>query len=292
MRCLIIGGTRVIGPYVVRNLQLRGWNVAVLHRGLHVAALPPNVQRFTDDFAGIPVLRVPPAAIRFAPDVVLHMIAMGEQDAEAAMAMFAGRAGRIVVLSSGDVYRAYGRFIGTEPGPIEPTPLNEDAPLREQLFPYREAASSKGDLKYWYDKILVENSVRGRTELPGTVLRLPKVYGPGENADLATIYGFRHQPQWRWTHGYVDNVAKAIALAVCDPRAANNVFNVGEAHTPTMAERLSRLPERDVPLATEDPKNFAQDIAYDTSKIRRELGFCEDVDEIAAMAECVRQGWN
>lgn len=289
MRCLIIGGTRVIGPYVVRKLQMRGWNVAVLHRGIHVAALPANVQRFTDDFAGIPVLRVARAAIRFAPDVVLHMIAMGQQDAEAAMATFAGRAGRIVVLSSGDVYRAYGRFVGTEPGSIEPTPLNEEAPLRERLFPYRESAPSKEDLSYWYDKILVERAVCSRSELPGTVLRLPKVYGPEENADLATVYRFRHHPQWRWTHGYVENVAKAIALAVCDPRAANNIFNVGEAQTPTMAERLSRLPDRDVAVASEDAKNFAQDIAYDTSKIRRELGFSEDFDEVYAMAECVRR---
>jgi hypothetical protein len=83
-------------------------------------------------------------------------------------------------------------------------------------------------------------------------------------------------------------VAEAIALAVCDPRAANNVFNVGEARTPTMAERLGWLPDRDVALATEDGKNFAQDIAYDTSKIRRELGFGDEIDEIEAMSEGVR----
>jgi nucleoside-diphosphate-sugar epimerase len=287
MRCLIIGGTRIIGPYVVRQLLLHGWEVAVLHRGIHLALLPANVQRITDESAGIPVLRVPTAAQRFEPDVVLHMIAMGERDAEAAMTAFAGRARRIVVLSSGDVYRAYGRFLGTEPGPIEPTPLSEEAPLREHLFPYRESAPSADDLKYWYDKILVETVVRSRSEFPGTVLRLPKVYGPQENADLATVYGFRCQPQWRWTHGFVENVAKAIAVAVCDPRAANSVFNVGEAHTPTMAERLMRLPERQVALAKDDGKNFAQDIAYDTSKIRRELGYGEAVDEIAAMAQCV-----
>jgi nucleoside-diphosphate-sugar epimerase len=271
----------------VRELLLHGWNVAVLHRGIHLAALPANVQRITDDSAGIPVLRVPAAAQRFEPDIVLHMIAMGERDAELAMSTFAGRAARIVVLSSGDVYRAYGRFLGTEPGPIEPTPLSEDAPLREHFFPYRESAQSSDDLKYWYDKILVERAVRSRSEFPGTVLRLPKVYGPQENADLATVYGFRHQPQWRWTHGFVENVAKAIALAVRDPRAANSVFNVGEAHTPTMAERLIRLPQRHAALTEDDGKNFAQDIAYDTSKIRRELGYIEAVDEISAMAECV-----
>jgi nucleoside-diphosphate-sugar epimerase len=129
MRCLIVGGTRIIGPHVVRELLLRGWNVAVLHRGVHLTPLPANVQRITDESAGIPVLRVPAAALRFEPDIVLHMIAMGERDTEAAMSTFAGRAGRLVALSSGDVYRAYGRFLGTEPGPIEPTPLSEDAPL-------------------------------------------------------------------------------------------------------------------------------------------------------------------
>jgi nucleoside-diphosphate-sugar epimerase len=287
MRCLIVGGTRIIGPHVVRQLLLHGWNVAVLHRGVHLTPLPANVQRITDESAGIPVLRVPAAALRFEPDIVLHMIAMGERDAEAAMSTFAGRAGRLVALSSGDVYRAYGRFLGTEPGPIEPTPLSEDAPLRERLFPYRESAPSADDLKYWYDKILVERVVRSRSDLPATILRLPKVYGPQENADLATIYGFRRQPQWRWTHGFVENVAKAIALAICDPRAANSVFNVGEPHTPTMAERLGRLPERHIAPIEEHGKNFAQDIAYDTSKIRRELGYAEAVDEIGAMAECV-----
>jgi nucleoside-diphosphate-sugar epimerase len=199
MRCVIIGGTRVIGPHVVQRLHARGWDIAVLHRGVHRAVLPEGVLQITDESAGIPVLRVPRAAQRFAPDVVLHMIAMGERD----------------------------------------------------------------------------------------VLRLPKVYGPVENADLATVYRFRRQPHWRWTHGYVENVAEAIALAVVNPRAANNVFNVGEAHTPTIAERLARLPDRQATVADEAGRNFDQDIAYDTSKIRRELGFVETIDEVRAMTACV-----
>ena len=42
MRCLIIGGTRAIGPYVVGSLHLRGWNVAVLHRGIHACGASGN----------------------------------------------------------------------------------------------------------------------------------------------------------------------------------------------------------------------------------------------------------
>ena len=60
------------------------------------------------------------------------------------------------MLSSGDVYRAYGRMLGTEPGPIEPTPLAEDAPLRSVLFPYRDKAQGPDDFLYSYDKIPVE----------------------------------------------------------------------------------------------------------------------------------------
>jgi nucleoside-diphosphate-sugar epimerase len=287
MRCLIIGGTRAIGPYVVRRLSALGWDIAVLHRGIHRSVLPAGVLKILDESAGIPVLHLPIAARRFEPHVVLHMIAMGERDAEAAVDAFVGHAARIVVLSSGDVYRAYGRFIGTEPGPIEPMPLTEDSPLRDGLFPYRATAASTDELNYWYDKILVERAVLSRRALPATILRLPKVYGPDENSDLATVYRFRDQPQWRWTHGHVENVAEAIALAVADPRAANNIFNVGEAYTPTTAERLARLPTREIAAADVAGKNFAQDIAYDTSKIRRELSFTEAIDEVRAMSECV-----
>ncbi len=116
-------------------------------------------------------------------------------------------------------------------------------------------------------------------QTPGTVLRLPKVYGPNGNADLATVYGFRNHPHWRWTHGYVENVAAAIVLAALHPAAANRIYNVGEAYTPTIAERLQTLPESSLPLNTSLNANFDQNLAYDTSRIRDELGYRESVPE-------------
>src|SRR5215831_6345195 len=41
---------------------------------------------------------------------------------------------------------------------------------------------------------------------------------------------------WRWTRGYVENVAAAIGLAVMDERAAGHIYNVGELESPTWAE--------------------------------------------------------
>ncbi len=144
------------------------------------------------------------------------------------------------------------------------------------------------DLANVYDKVLVERVARSEPTLPATVLRLPKVYGPGDNADLATVYAFRDHPQWRWTHGYVENVAAAIALATVHPAAAGRTYNVGEEYTPTVAERLARLPASSVPANTEAKFNFDQDIAYNTTRIRKELGFREIVPEDEAMKTTLR----
>lgn len=277
MRVFVIGGTGFIGPYVVRALAARGDNVTVFHRGVHNVALPDGVREIRSDQACYPVARFPAELCGRDTDVVLHMVTMGEADAGAAADAFRGRAGRLVALSSGDVYRSYGRFIGLEPGPAEPGLLHEDSPLRSVLFPYRAKARSPEALEYSYEKILVERVLLSAPDLPATILRLPKVYGPGGNADLATMYAFRNHPSWRWTHGYVENVAAAIVLAVTDPRGVGRIYNVGEAVTPTVSERLAGLPPSDVPASTDASLNFAYDIAYDTTRIRTELGYVEPV---------------
>jgi nucleoside-diphosphate-sugar epimerase len=145
------------------------------------------------------------------------------------------------------------------------------------LYPYRKQAKSAADWVDDYEKILVEREILGNPDLPGVILRLPKVYGPGNNADLATVYGFRHQPQWRWTHGYVENVAAAIVLAAGHPAASGRIYNVGEASTPTVGERLACLPPSSIPADESTQFDMAQDIAYDTSNIRAELGYAEHV---------------
>ncbi len=276
MNVVVIGGTRFIGAYVVRQLVDAGHNLSVYHRGGNETTLPSTVRHVHDNRAGIPVLSFPDALLDPSPDVVIHMIAMGEADAHAAVSFFRGHARRIVVPSSGDAYLAYGRLTNLEPGDPVATPLREDSALRTVFYPYRKNAASPEALEYFYEKILVERVVLNVDRLAGTVLRLPKVYGPEDNADFATVHRFRNHPQWRWTHGYVENVAAAIVLAATDERAAGKIYNVGEEYTPTVAERLRDLPPSGIPAA-EPGFNFAQDIVYDTSKIRSELGYREPV---------------
>ncbi|MGC2197712.1 MAG: NAD-dependent epimerase/dehydratase family protein [Terriglobales bacterium] len=283
MRVLIIGGTKFIGPHVVRQFVDQGHDVLLYHRGKTEADLPKNVRHIHSSLAAMPVLCFPHELLAELFDAVVHMIPMGEADSRAAMKAFRGRAARVVALSSGDVYRAYGRLTGTEPGSIEEGLLHEDSPLRSVLYPYRRQAKSAEDWIYDYEKILVEREILGDRDLPGVVLRLPKVYGPGNNADLATVYTFRHRPQWRWTHGYVENVAAAIVLAATHPATLGRIYNVGESPTPTVGDRLVGLPPSSIPTDESGQFNLAQDIAYDTSRIRSELGYAEPVSYVEGL---------
>src|SRR5262249_9155473 len=176
---------------------------------------------------------------RFRPDVVLDMILMTEKEALSLVASLRGVAGRLVAVSSGDVYRAYGVFCGLEPGPPEPAPLREDAPLRQVLYPYR-ANAKPGDQEFDYEKILVERTVMVEPELPATVVRLPIVYGPGDPQRRLAPYLKRMlegRPvilldegvaRWRCPRGFVEDVSEAIALTVTSPAAAGRTYNVAE----------------------------------------------------------------
>jgi nucleoside-diphosphate-sugar epimerase len=300
MRIVVIGGTNFIGPHVALTLHKLGHEVTVYHRGQHEPELPPGIRHIHNPRAGIPVLHFPSELSDPAPDVVLHMFPVGDDDTRAAVTRFAGRARRMVAVSSGDVYLAYGRLLGTEPGPTEPVPLDENAPLRKVYYPYRPAAAGPTAWTFHYEKILAERAVMSHPAILGTVLRLPAVYGPGDPYRRLRPYIKRMddrrpaillesaQSKWRWTHGYVENVAQAIALAVVDDRAAGRIYNVGEAKTPTVMERVRRLGElagwngvvvslesNKLPVHLRAPYEPQQDLVLETRSIRKELEFAE-----------------
>jgi nucleoside-diphosphate-sugar epimerase len=256
MRAVVAGGRGFIGRHVCAALARAAHAVRVVGRG---EALGDG-------------------------DVVIHLGLFDEATAAAAAREVAGRP--LVVASSGDVYFVYDQLRGREPWDgVQPGPLAEDAPLRTQLYPYgRVAQTGKGTLVD-YDKILVERAV-----LPhATVLRLPKVHGDGDpqpvlGATCAWIASGRPVPiaasvaDWRWTFGRVDDIAHAFVLAAAAGRTG--VYNVGEAVTPTWAERVAmlggevaRVPADQVPRELALPIAQPVDLVLDTAKIRRELGY-------------------
>lgn len=110
---------------------------------------------------------------------MLDVIPYTEAQAEALAELCTGRTERLVVISSGDVYRQYDGLRGQSDAPPDPVPLTENAPLRASRYPYR-GANTGFAYGHDYDKILVEERVR-IGDVPATILRLPKVCGPGDD---------------------------------------------------------------------------------------------------------------
>ena len=310
MRILVIGGTGFSGPHVVRRLNELGHELLLYHRGQVEADLPDGIRHVHGDRWHLD--GATEELTRFAPQIVLDMIPRNEQDAWAVVSLFKGIARRVVALSSQDVYRAYGRLIGIESGAVEPVPLTEDAPLRTMLYPYWKRSKRPHDPPNHYEKILAELIYMGDSELPGTVLRFPMVYGPRDRQHRLFEYLKRMDDcrpavvleqgmaNWRWTKGYVENVAVAVVLAVTDERATGQIYNVGEKETLSEAEWVRAIgvaagwsgevvivPEDCVPGHLVPDINTAQHLVVDTSRIREELGYTELVSRDEALRRAV-----
>jgi nucleoside-diphosphate-sugar epimerase len=288
MRVVVLGGTGFVGPHVVRELAELGHEVTIFHSGANEGDLPASVRhvhgRFEEFERHAPELR------ELEPDVVLDMVPFTRSDVSRVRA-FRGVADRAVLVSSGDVYRAFGRGHGTELGPPDPTPLTEDSPLREVVIDPE------------YDKVGVEAEASVIADLPAALLRLPAVHGPGDAQHRLHRYlrpMAEGRPsieidealqEWRWMRGYVEDVGHAVALAVAAPASSGRAYNVAyERHftEPEWIRELGRVygwagevvPRSRADLPPELGIDFdtAQDFVVDSSRIRRELGYAEVVD--------------
>jgi nucleoside-diphosphate-sugar epimerase len=308
MKILVIGGTGFLGVPLVRELDRMGHSVIVFHRGATPADLP------AEHILGS---RQQLAELRPRVDVVIDLILSSGPQAESLMKIFRGATARVVAASSMDVYRACGVLHGSEEGQMEPVPLTEESSLRTKLQTYPTAQIKMlqkifGWLDDDYDKIPVERAILGDNELPGTVLRLPMIYGPGDHLRrflpivkriddgrraILVEEGWAH---WRSPRGYVDNVASALALAAVSEQAAGRIYNVAE--TPAFSElewarAIARatgwdgefvvLPKERMPAHLIQPGNTEQDWEADSSRIRRELGYREAVPLAEAIQRTV-----
>jgi nucleoside-diphosphate-sugar epimerase len=299
MKVLAIGSTGFIGRHVVPILVKQGMEVAVLHRGKTSADFADGVNRILGNRDRLDDVRT--ELERFAPDVVLDAILYSEQQARATIKAFRGNAGRVVALSSADVYRNYDGFRGKETAQPDAVPLAEDAPLRDTRYPYR-GTGLPFEHADDYDKIIVEQIILSEPQLPATLLRLPAVYGPGDPQHRLRPYLRRmldgrrgillqhEQADWRWSRGYVINVAAAIALAVADVRAVSRIFNVGDE--PVLSERawverigaaaawtgrVVAVSASELPAHLRQPFDWRYELWIDTSSIRDDLGYVEPI---------------
>jgi nucleoside-diphosphate-sugar epimerase len=297
VRSLVIGGTGPTGPFLVNGLRARGHTVTILHSGRHeVAEIPADVEHVhTDPF-----------------DAAALAAALGPRTFDLCLATYgrlrriaetmAGRTGRFLSIGGAPAYRGYMNPWLFAPAGL-PVPTREDA----------ELVRSESDDEKGFRIARTEEAVFAHH--PGaTHFRYPIVYGPRQplprewSIVRRALDGRRALilPEDGLTlshHGYAENVAHAVLLAVDRPEAtAGEIFHCGDEEVLTLRQvveivagalghrfEIVSMPwELAVParplLAQPAPTHRVLDLA----KLRHRLGYRDVVPAREALARTAR----
>jgi nucleoside-diphosphate-sugar epimerase len=232
VRIIILGGTRFIGRAIVEELAAAGHELLIAHRGVLEPEGMPKAEHLHVDRMELAAHRSELAA--FEPDAAIDCRALTRADAETALAALPAGI-RLVVISSMDVYRAFGAAI--EGHETDPVPLDEDSPVRSERYPYRDKSPDRHD----YDKLDVEDVYLPRG---ATSLRLPMVYGPRdyqlrEEFILRRVRAGRQRipfgsGTWLACRGYVGDIARGARLALESASTTGMALNLCEDRTYSM----------------------------------------------------------
>jgi nucleoside-diphosphate-sugar epimerase len=284
MNVLVLAGTGFVGRAVVAELRSREHAVLVVHRGRtepHDLAPALHLHHARND-----LMRAVEGIRSFFPEACIDVTAGTRTDAQQALEMVdAVDIRRLLVLSSGDVYRAYDAMrTGTVSDPL---PLGESAPVRIVRYPYRDEDGARD-----YDKLDVEEEYLARN---AAVLRLPMIYGEHDDQTREDFVLRRVRAGRRviptgdasllWTRGSVDQVAIAIRLAL-ELDVSGEIFNIGEASTAPIdlwmrwiaaaagaSIEFVRVPETALPRDLWITRGRSQHLQFDVTKSETVLGW-------------------
>jgi nucleoside-diphosphate-sugar epimerase len=251
MRSLIIGGTRNLGPSIVHALLQRGYEVAVFNRGQTRDDLPEEVERLRGD-------RTDPEQMKRVLgertqggrefDLVVDTTLYNGAEAEAAVELFAGRVGRYIFLSTGQVYLVR---MG-----VERPYKEEDYVGRVMAEPAKAEVSEYENWRYGFDKRAAEDVfARAWTErkFPFTSLRLPMVNSERDHYDRIYGYFLRLQDGGPLLlpdedgapvrHVYGEDVVQAIVRLAESEAGKGCAYNIGQDETLSLKQFLESLAE-------------------------------------------------
>lgn len=239
-RVLVVGGTGPTGLPLVRGLVERGHDVTILHRGLHEhAETPDEVTHIHADPYNVESVAASlderGATGRF--DVTIVMYGRLRRLAD----LMVGRTGRLLSVGGVPAYLGWMNPWLYEPNGL-PVPVAENAPTVQ--LPEQD---EKG-----YRIVRTEQAVFAAH--PGAAhFRYPYVYGPHQLAPREWCVVRRVLDGRRRIvvadggltlhhHGYTENLAHALLLAVDRPDAASGkVFNVGDSEVLTVRQVIELI---------------------------------------------------
>ncbi|HET9780601.1 MAG TPA: NAD-dependent epimerase/dehydratase family protein [Candidatus Dormibacteraeota bacterium] len=283
MRVIVLGGTRFIGRAAVEGLVAAGHELMVVHRGQLEPDGMPEVEHLHCERADLATHQK--ELVAFGADAVIDCFALTRDDAEGALSAIPG-VSRWIVISSADVYRAFGALLaGRE---TDPVPITEESPVRSDRYPYRGMVAGREN----YDKLDVEDVYLPRGAL---VMRLPMVYGERdyqrrEEFILRRVRAGRNRipfgaGSWLTCRGYVRDIARAIRLAIDKPDVTG-VLNICEDRTYSVRlwtqmileaadfeAELVRVPDDVLPQDLQETGGMPQHVLMSANKARNVLGW-------------------
>ena len=164
MDLLVIGGSGFLSRAIAEEFAAAGDRVTVFTRGAR--PLPAGVNSLIGDrrdyAAFLSLLEGRPF------DAVIDCLCYAREDAAADLRAFAGRTGRLIMISTDFVY-----------GPLSPAPMDEDTPT----FALNQ---------YGRDKVAAEElfiSAHREEGFPVTILRPPHILGAGGQLGIGSLQG-------------------------------------------------------------------------------------------------------
>jgi len=227
MKALVVGGTGPTGPYILKGLMQRGYEVAMLHRGAHeLPENPPEIEHIHSDPHFSETLEEGLKGRDF--DLVIATYGRIRLVAEALI----GKTPRLIAVGGAVGYRGMMQpQMNTPPG--MPIPTREEA----QGIASREEFEFGWLIRQTEEAVMAQHAAG---HYNATMFRYPMVYGPNSIRSLEWHIIKRVQAKRRQiilpeggltvlSRGYAENMAQAVLLAADKPQAsAGKIYNCAD----------------------------------------------------------------
>jgi len=283
MRVLVIGGTGPTGPQLVNALLARGNEVIILHGGFHEVQFDQEIEHIHTDPHFAETLM--PALEGRTFDLVVATYGRIKVIAE----VLRGKTGRLVTVSGAGLYAAP---TDQRWGPLgRPVMVREDSPLRDTEGP---------NDKLFHKIYLTERTVMAMHEageFSATILRYPIIYGPNAPASVDWCIVRRILDKRRCfilgdgglqvsRRGFSVNVAHCLQLIVDQPQVSSGqIYHVADDDQYTLRQRAELIARalghqweyvnlpHSLACCVSPLWKESEHLAFDTTKIRGELGY-------------------